>query len=219
MITISGLIYLFNTFVSWFYSCRILGSSRREKTPFKYFALGGVFIGLATFMYGFFSFVAPTNSFLLETGYIIGHFFITIGLFFMVKTVCKFLENKILVKIIQSIALLTIIILTAVDIYYFGSPTIDKYGLIHWNQQIIPQITIVASAIILSGIVGIIYLTKSPEGPQLKSRSVFMAVAFLVGGIGGGMVCVLDNTVSLFISYFLFGLGFLSALLVSFIPV
>jgi len=223
MISFSALIYIFVAFVSWFYTYRFYHSYLKEKKPhFKYSSLGVFFIGLGCFLYGIFPLFAPNNSFWIEIGFIVGEASVFVGfaalakaffhLFFLLGKEIEFL------KYAPILILFATAILTLVNILYFASPWVDNYGLIHWNQHSITKAIIFILHTIILIPMGVTFLMMQPKEIRLKIKSVFIAIAFLAAGIGGGMIVSSDTPKMLFISYSLFLIGFLFLFLVVFIP-
>lgn len=219
MVVFSGIVYMFCAFVSWFYSIKFHLSHKKEgDLASRYSSLGMIFLGSAVFLYGIFSFIAPANSFFLEIGYVTGHTMLFIGFSLILKTMSVLLETIDYLKYAPFVSLFFGAIVLFVDLFYPASPWIDQYGLIHWNQYLVPRVAILSLDVIITAIIGILFVVNRPKHIKLQIRSVLVGIAFFIAGISGGMICFFNDVLMLFISYTLFGFGFLTAFIVPFIP-
>ncbi|MBU0546868.1 hypothetical protein KKA72_00515 [Patescibacteria group bacterium] len=216
--------YLFSASIAWFLGIRLYKNFKINYTVTKnsIFAssfIGAALIGLSLFIYGVSSFFAPLNLSILKIGYILGHTNFFIAFAVLINGTNHFFENNKLLKITPILILLANAVLTGINILYypFVNPSIDKYNLIHWGQPFVPRIVFLALMLMAAGIISMVFFIKRPKDENLKLKSLSMSLAFMTAGLGGGLICFLDSSFGLFMSYLSLVVGFSLALIASFI--
>ena len=221
MITFSGFAYMFSTFVCWFYAYKFRRSYlQRGRVELKSSSIGSFLLGLSLFLYGIPCFITPDNQFLFKLSYIVGHAILFIGFSLIIKTAAHFFIDSGFLKNLPLIVLFIGFVLTCINIFYSNqaNPWMDEYGLAHWGQYIVPRLAFLISTLGISAAIGITFLIKKlPEEINLKLKSIFLTIAFLVAGCGGAMICFFNDSIMLLVSYLFLFVGFLFAFLTSLI--
>lgn len=210
----SIIVYAVGTFASGLYAFRFFRVYKRKNhLYFRYLFIACSLLTFGLFTYFIFPLLQPKNSFLMELGYIIGQIFVLLSFAAITKALPFILgEDTFLLKYGPFLLFIACIIITFIHIAYFAYPWIDNYGLIHWNQSNVTKITVSLINTLFEVPIGIIFLIKRPIEIGLKIKSIFLALAFLCGGIGGQMAVVFDSSRMLALAYSLYLAGFLSLL-------
>lgn len=224
MFTFTVFSYFFSAAVAWFLGLKLYKNFRIDYKTTKNLVMassfiGAALIGLSLFIYGISSFFAPFDLSILKVGYILGHAIFFIAFAVLINGLNYFFQDNKLFKIAPVLILLADVILTSINIFYspLANPSIDKYNLIHWGQPFIPRIAFLILMSMAAGVISMVFFIKRPEEKKLKLKSLFISLAFLIAGLGGGLICFLNSSLGLFIAYSSLATGFLLAFIVSFI--
>lgn len=208
---ISVIIYAFGCCVTSLYAFKFYRAYKKTGSLyFKYSSFGCLLLSLGFFSFLIFPLLYPENSFLMQISYIMGELFIFLGVASIAKTISYLMrESAVLIRIAPFLIVIAAIIATIVHIVYFGSPWIDKYGLLHWNQHRIAKVSMFVQNMFIQVPVGTVFFLKRPKEMKLKLKSVFIALTLICSGTGGATIVIFNSLLMLSFGYTLFGIGFI----------
>ena len=117
--------------------------------------------------------------------------------------------NKIALTKFFKIAMpLFILILGAVHTVHIPAPSVDVYGIIHWNVSYPFNIVVAALGMSAALVSGYFLFTMPAKNAKTAVKKTLFSITFLLGGIGGWSMILTTNTILLAASFGIMFLGF-----------